>query len=218
MTRPMVPWTLANDHWPLSNKMTTLMNQSWPLRAWRSKVWPSQPRPGQITVNITIQICWFNSGFGQNFISTWSPGQLLKSHFFMKFESDITWCHLTLPSGTYGTRYDQVALQIIGASSVSAEVGRSLVPEPARTRKARHPPISTLRLPAPTPSGETCFSQEAPQQHQQQLDEEAAMYGNRFLRSRLAPGQTRQQERCQGHEEGCQEFHSRLVGHLTRIR
>ena len=85
---------------------------------------------------------------------------MLKYHFFFKFESDVTCWHLTLPSGTYGTRYDQVALQIIGASSISAEVGRSLVPEPARARKARHPPISTLRLPAPTPSGETCFSQE----------------------------------------------------------
>ena len=100
-----------------------------------------------------------------------------------------------------------MALQIIGTSSISAEVGRSLVPEPARARKARHPPISTLRLPAPTPSGETCFSQEAPQQNQQQLDEEAAMFGNRFLRARLAPGQAGQQERCQDHEEGCQEFH-----------
>ena len=143
---------------------------------------------------------------------------MLKYHFFFKFESDVTCWHLTLPSGTYGTRYDQVALQIIGASSISAEVGRSLVPEPARARKARHPPISTLRLPAPTPSGETCFSQEAPQQHQQQLDEKAAMFGNRFLWSRLTPGQTRQQERCQDHEEGCQEFHSRLVGQLTKIR
>ena len=114
---------------------------------------------------------------------------MLKYHFFFKFESDVTCWHLTLPSGTYGTRYDQVALQIIGASSISAEVGRSLVPEPARARKARHPPISTLRLPAPTPSGETCFSQEAPQQHQRQLDEEAADFGNRFLRSRLAPGE-----------------------------